>query len=324
MALQPDGRIVVVGDDVQEGIDFNFAVARFMPDGRLDQSFSGDGRRVFPFVPGDEIDGATDVAILENGKIVLAGYSGGFGNGLDVALARLKPNGAFDNDFSDDGRATSPLSPSTDRISSLAVQADGKLVASGLIDDGGETRFLVARFRAGGSLDTSFDGGFVVTDFPDDVVGEADIANAVGIQRNGRIVAAGYTGNQFGGATEVAIARYLENGTPDDDFDDDGMQTFDFVPAAGDQAQDLAITGRKIVTAGFTASVGPTGNDWQLLRVLPDGSLDESWAGDGSRTTDFGSANDFANAIAVRDGKVVAAGYTGPSDQVVALARYRG
>ena len=89
----------------------------------------------------------------------------------------------------------------------------------------------------------------------------------------------------------------------------------------GDQAQDLAIVGHKILTAGFTASEGASVNDWLLLRVREGGTLDTSFAGDGAKVTDFGTLNDFANGLAVAGGRIVVTGYT---EDDVAVASYRG
>jgi len=320
LAVQDNGRIVVGGHMLTTAGDRDFAVARLMPNGRLDRSFSGDGRRTVGFA-GDDDDLFADLAIQPNGRIVLAGQSRQPPNSFDVALARLRPNGELDKQFSSNGRTTEAFSTLVDRADSVAIQDDGRIVTAGAIDVGAAVfHFLVTRFRPNGNLDTSFAGdGSEITIFP----GEDDQANGVAIQPNGRIVAAGFTGNAFGGPTEVAVARYRPNGTPDSSFAGNGMTTVDVAAAAGDRAEAVAIHDGRIVTAGFTASPGPSGNDFLLLRLRKGGALDPTFSGDGIKTTHFGSINEFAHALAVRGKRIVAAGYSSNGAQRIAVARYR-
>src|SRR5262245_60820528 len=70
VALQTDGKIIVVGTTDQGGSGTNFAVARYNANGTLDTSFSGDGKTATDFDGGS--DEATGVAIQANGKIVVA------------------------------------------------------------------------------------------------------------------------------------------------------------------------------------------------------------------------------------------------------------
>jgi uncharacterized delta-60 repeat protein len=93
MAIQANGRIVVAGFSNQAGTTgYDFALARYNPNGGLDHSFSGDGRKTTGFANGAGGDAAYDVAIQANGRIVAAGYSNqGAATGEDFALARYLP-----------------------------------------------------------------------------------------------------------------------------------------------------------------------------------------------------------------------------------------
>jgi uncharacterized delta-60 repeat protein len=93
VAIQANGRIVVAGYSDQGGsTGRDFAVARYNPNGGLDHSFSGDGRKTTGFANGAGGDAAYDVAIQANGRIVAAGYSNqGAATGEDFALARYLP-----------------------------------------------------------------------------------------------------------------------------------------------------------------------------------------------------------------------------------------
>jgi uncharacterized delta-60 repeat protein len=169
-----------------------------------------------------------------------------------------------------------------------------------------------------GDLDPTFDGdGRVTTDF----AGDFDLANAVAIQGDGKIVAAGDT-FVSGSGDDFALARYNTDGSLDTTFDGDGKVTTDF--AGGfDAAFGVAIQGDGKIVAAGVAVVSGTG-DFALARYNTDGSLDTSFDGDGKVTTAFGSSTDEAFAVAIQgDGKIVAAGGAvlfGGTD--FALARY--
>jgi uncharacterized delta-60 repeat protein len=320
LAVQRDGRIVAAGSVFRSGTTYDFGVARFLPNGRLDKTFSGDGVRTVSFSEDPLYDTASAVSLAKRGRIVLAGYATPTAGNNDVGIARLKPRGGLDPAFSGDGKATLDLGAVGDATNGLAIQGDGKPVVTGATTNGGERRFATTRFRANGLPDAFGGAGTVITDFPDTAADDVDDAFAVGIQSNGRIVAAGYTGNGFGGPTKVAVARYLTDGTPDPAFDGDGLQTFDFVPQ-GDQAQDLAISGRKLFLAGVTATEGTRGNDILLLAVRRNGTLDPSFAAGGVRVTHLGTLNDFGQAVDASKRRVIVAGLAQDELAVVSYRR---
>ena len=301
VAIQGDGKIVAVGVDG----DYDFALARYNPNGSLDTSFSGDGKQTTDF-GGNDV--ASDVAIEGGGKIVVVGRGGGSG---DFALARYNPNGSLDPSFSGDGKQTTDFGAS-DGASDMAIQADGRIVAVGQRSSPAGDDFALARYNPNGSLDTSFSGdGKQRTDFGTD----SDAASGVALQADGKIVAVGRTGDY----SDFALARYNPNGSLDPSFSGDGKQRTDFGAPYTDAASGVALQGDgKIVAVGS----GGVGEDFALARYNPDGSLDTSFSGDGKQTTGFGSRGDGAAAVALQgDGKIVAAGSGGDD---FALARYLG
>lgn len=72
VALQQNGKIVAAGDTRPGSFDFQFALARYRPDGTLDPTFSGDGKATTAFAAGESA-GASDLGIQADGKIVAAG-----------------------------------------------------------------------------------------------------------------------------------------------------------------------------------------------------------------------------------------------------------
>ena len=134
VALQADGKIVVAGSS---GSDF--ALARYNSDGSLDRSFDGDGKLTTDFAGGE--DSAASVAVQGDGKIVVAGTSDG-----DFALARYNSDGSLDRSVNGDGKLTTDFGSSQDRVTSMALQADGKIVVAGYTFNGSFNVFALARY----------------------------------------------------------------------------------------------------------------------------------------------------------------------------------
>jgi uncharacterized delta-60 repeat protein len=201
VALQPDGKIVAVGDS-WNGVQWDFLVVRCNADGTLDTSFSGDGMLTTPV--GTSHDNGRSVAI-QNGKIVVAGYSystEGAGN-ADFAVVRYNTDGTLDTTFSGDGKATTPVGSLDDIAYAMALQSDGKIVVAGYSYNGANEDFALVRYNADGTLDVSFSGDGKLTT----AVGPAeDYVNSIALQSDGKIVVAGYSYN--GANVDFAVARY--------------------------------------------------------------------------------------------------------------------
>ena len=297
VALQPDGRIVAVGD----AADGDFALARYNSDGSLDPSFSGDGKQTTGFGVSGYSTGASAVAIRTDGKIVAVGTAGNV-----FALARYEPNGSLDPRFSGDGRQTTSFGGLA-AANGVALFGDGTIVAGGDVNLGDHGAFALARYKANGSPDASFSGdGKQTTGF-----GGPDEANGVAIQANGKIVAVGSGGRGF------ALGRYNPDGSLDPRFSGDGVQTTDVSRLGGANAVALQADGRIV-------AVGSARYGFGLARYNLNGSLDPSFSDDGVQTTNFGCVGGCADArgAAIQaDGKILAVGIV-DSGGGFALARY--
>lgn len=199
VVIQPDGKIVVAGQAT--GSNFDFALARYNTDGALDTNFDSDGKVITAI--GSSIDAAYSVAIQSDGKIVAAGAS--VDNKEDFALVRYNANGSLDTDFGTGGKVTTDIGSDDDLANSVAIQADGKILAAGY-SYGNNTDFALARYNADGTLDTNFGADGKVTT----AIGGTDVGVSVAIQSDGNIVLAGHSDN--GSNYDFAVARYA--GTP--------------------------------------------------------------------------------------------------------------
>jgi len=314
VVIQSDGKIVVAGYN-DNGGNFDFAVVRYNSNGSLDTGFDSDGIVTTQVGNGD--DRGYSVAIQSDGKIVVAGHCHN-GTDYDFAVVRYNTNGSLDNAFDSDGMLITDIG-TNDNAYSTAIQSDGKIVVTGN-SFSGSWDFCVARYNTNGSLDNAFDSdGIALTDFG---TSSYDIPNSVAIQSDGKIVVVGYT--YIAGYTDFAVARYNTNGSLDNAFDGDGKVTTSLA-AQNDDGFSVAIqTNGKIVVAG--SSHDGIGYDFGLVRYNSNGSLDNTFDGDGIVTTAVDSLLDAGYSVAIQsDGKIVVAGFSqvgGSND--FAAARYEG
>ena len=325
IAIQSDGKIVAAGSTDSIGADrwWNdlFAVARYNADGSLDTTFEGDGkvtRLIGPYHGPSHL--GNGVAIQFDGKIIVVGsvYLGGANghpvNGYGRVLIRYNVNGSLDTSFSSDGIATTPCAvlDCGDRTSSIAIQADGKIVTAGV--RGG---FNLARYNTDGSLDSTFGGGgSVVTSIG--TTSSFAGAHSVVIRSDGKIVAAGKSYVSTTGLvdTDLAVVRYNSNGSLDTTFDGDGIVTTP-VNQGGSQINAVALQpDGRIVGVGYTSPSFQGGSssendDFIVARYNDNGSLDTAFDSDGIVITDFSflSLSGYFYDTAVQaDGKIVAVG----------------
>lgn len=261
LAIQKDGKIVVAGY-MWTGTNYDFAVYRYLANGSLDPTFSGDGRARFGFGAGRQ-DFASGLVIQSNGKIVVSGYSGDAkAANNNFAVARLNANGSMDTTFSGDGRQVTNFGADDYGIA-VALQPDGKIVVVGEKDTATLFAFAVARYNTNGSLDTTFNasGRKVFSIVP----GVHSAAASVQIQADGKIVIAGSAGPE--GAVDFALARLNSNGAFDTTFSGDGKTTVDF--GGIDFSLDLALqpADGKYIIGGDTYD--GTQTDFAVARLLP-------------------------------------------------------
>src|SRR5512133_900265 len=294
-ALQPDGKIVLAGDTRLQP-----AVVRLKPNGALDPTFDGDGRKVFSW---GAIGRVTAVVVAPNGKILLGGFSGPEGGNIQVA--RLRANGAFDTTFGTGGIAAVDFG-GTEFGEAMARQADGRILVAGRASPGGA---VVARLRATGALDPDFGVGGRVT------LSAATSAGAVLVAPDRNILVAG---NTSGGAV-MTVTRLRPDGSLETTFGSGGTATVDFGSLADLLGGAVLQPDGKIVLAGYTQA----SEDVAVARLDANGALDATFGTGGKATVEFGTAT-FGNAVALApNGRIVVAGQkTGADD--FAVARLRG
>ena len=317
LAVQADGKIVVVGRATLHQVlhdDWVWGVARFLPDGRPDHSFSKNGRLTTRFdenLIGSSWQHAHAIAIQPDGKIVVTGYvkdmgSHGTQNGNYFGFARYDQDGTLDKGFGDGGKKRVNFSGSGDSdaaANDLALYPNGTIVAVGHMALDLDTKYKHAfvQLDKTGNRDLNFDKDGKQTVDIDDGEGFETLM-AVELQPGGKIVATGYSAEG-----RIVLTR-LDNGQPDPTFAFDG--TLDWYNGFG---RDMAIQPDGKILVLY---------DSGIMRFMPDGSLDKH----GRTITDFGNGSDKAWAATVQaDGKIILAGESVPpnsSRKYMALARF--
>jgi uncharacterized delta-60 repeat protein len=255
-----DGKVVLAGRvDQPFGTGCcvsDFALARLTTEGAPDASFGGDGRVVTDFLPGPDNgqDAAHAVAVQADGRILAAGSGVAGAVSVDFAVARYRANGTLDPTFSNDGRATTEFVGFFDEARDLTVDPSGRIVAGGQsCQDPGTfdevCDFGLVRYTSGGLPDRHFGRhGRVRTDLGAEL-GEG--VRGVGVQQDGRIVAAGDT--QGPGGADVGLVRYRSDGRLDRGFGIDGVVITPVSPAT-DEVGGLALgPAGRVLVAGTTA-----------------------------------------------------------------------
>lgn len=299
VALQADGKIVVVGTVNKTASLQDFALVRFNPDGSLDTTFGVDGLASTDF--GGTIDNAKDVVIDDQGRIVVVG---GSPSARTIEVARYDANGALDKSFGHDGLVMSAVGVDAQAVT---LQADGRIVIGGSAQNSlnGDMNFVVVRLEPDGSFDASFGvGGAITTDFAQG----RDTVSTVLIQSDGRIIAGGTVSIKNSNASEFGLVRYLPDGTIDPTFGDGGLTITDL----GSESEWVA--DGQLESDGRIVFFGSSQNDFAIVRYSADGVIDPMFGTDGVVRADFSTPTqpgtiDQARAGAIQaDGKIVVVG----------------
>lgn len=184
----------------------------------------------------------------------------------------------------------------------VAVDAAGRTVVVGNAETPSvdESSMAIARYTPSGALDPTFGGGdgrLLLNLSP----GDQDSAGAVATDANGRIVVVGTT-REF---LDTVVVRLTGTGQLDPSFGGgDGVTT---LPAGSARLSDVTVD-----PEGRIVAAGGIGDDMAVLRLMPDGSLDTSFSGDGIATVGFGASQSYAGGVALDgSGRIAIAGQVG-------------
>jgi len=310
MALQADGKIMLGGSVYNQSTTVDdFALIRLNTDGSPDATFGNNGIVTTDF--DDKWDNAYEILVQDDGKILLGGDGYTLGK-RNVCIARYNTDGSLDTDFGFLGISFLSVGTVNDRTRDIALQSDGKIIAAGYANDGADDQAFVARFNSNGTVDTFFGlNGMAVLD----IGGREDRFYTVVILEDDAILAAGHTRDETAQDNDYLFVKYDSEGALDTDFGSNGIKLYNF--GANDNTQDMAIQqDGKILSAGGAFS-------YEILRLLPDGSLDNEFGDNGKVNTTIGTYCHANRIMLYNDLQAVVAGHALSGDFYnFALARY--
>jgi uncharacterized delta-60 repeat protein len=223
-ALQPDGKIVVVGAGRSRPAGTDLVVARYRTDGTPDTTFANGGVFLLP-VPG-VINVAEDVALAPDGSIVVAGWtSDAILPAAGITVWRLTPDGELDLEVNPVRTLARQLA-NRDRfwfVSSIVVRPDGRILVGGNESDllfpftGEMSKGLLVQLLPTGRLDAEFGEGGVA--FPFAAHRVADDIKDLALQPNGDVVT---VGTRYVPEWRGLVARVDPDGTLDGRFGSGG------------------------------------------------------------------------------------------------------
>lgn len=263
LATQPDGKIIVAGSTSNgAGAKNDFLLMRYNYDGSVDTTFGIDGESATDF--GYSKDYGQAMIFQPDGKILVAGYSSAFESDDDLAIARFDFDGHLDTTFGTNGKVTRDVSGFDDELLSIALQADGKILAAGRTNSGAQLDFALIRYNANGSVDNTFnDSGLVVMSTGATV----EIAYKVLVQGDQKIITTGYRAGLA--SADFVITRYNTDGSIDSTFDSDGIVLTDFGTTSDRAYTAIMQADGKLIAAGYTYN----GIDYDFAVVRYDLSL---------------------------------------------------
>ncbi len=241
IAIQPDGKIVVVGT-TQHNPSFDIVLVRYDEYGHLDPYFGLGGIVITDINSG--LDIGKSLVIQNDGKVIVSGFTYG-GKKFFMTLLRYNSNGDLDQTFGESGIVITDISGRRGRMD-LALQNDGKILLVGPSEVEKSHHFTLIRFNNNGSLDKSFGkNGITKT-----IIGDYSEAESVALDSYGNIVVAGTT--ELGNEAFV-VAMYNQNGMLETGFGSNGIVKTNFIENSVDRAHSVIIDNYgNIIVAGET------------------------------------------------------------------------
>jgi uncharacterized delta-60 repeat protein len=331
VVVQGDGKLVAAGYAASGGTGDYFVLARYNADGSLDATFNPSAPATCPGTfnvvgcqglvevqASGNTSRARSVVVQADGKYVVGGFALDSVGGTKFALVRYNVNGTLDTSFGSSGKVLTAVgNGGVSGIFSLALQADGKIVAAGTASDGGRDKFALVRYNANGTVDTTFgSGGMTLTP-----VGSGDAnLNSLAVDDSGNLVVAG---SALTGTDHVfALARYGSDGALDTSFGYGGTTLTSIGSDGGAVARSVATQGQQLLVGGVASDAGVA--QFAFARYDATGALDTTFSSTGAVLVPVGNG-EFASAASVvsdDSGRPVAAGYaSNDGANVFGLAR---
>ncbi|MDQ3749192.1 MAG: FG-GAP-like repeat-containing protein [Acidobacteriota bacterium] len=268
IVLQPDGKFVVASGNYISQSFSEVAVVRYNPNGTLNTTFGTSGITRTSVGNSNSLN-VREILVQTDGKLLVAGDAR-FVSNRDIFVLRYNPDGTLDNSFGANGIVQTDIDNQSNEVGGMALQPDGKIIVNNGNRNPSSANNVVSssivRYNANGTLDNTFGtNGIVRIINPSQSFG--NIARALAIQQNGKILTAGNRNGTF------AISRYNSDGTIDTSFGTNGV----VITPIGNYPEYNGISSIALQTDGKILAVGYVrsnssgfGIDVGLVRYLGD------------------------------------------------------
>ncbi len=291
VTMQPDGKIVTIGNGPSPDSDSPLLVSRYNADGSVDTTFGTNGQVAIPAPTGSTGGALTphDVAIEPTGKITFAVsygpvYSSTGATVIDPSrsqIVQVTSSGQLDSTFAQNGEFLINLPDAI--FENIAVQADGRVVAAGLSTAPNtplnmrDTQISVIRLTPTGTLDPTFNGTGILATLPGSLTNWSANVDGVAITPSGQILVSG-DGQNMGVYAHLLVERLLTNGALDASFGSGGIVTINQTYSSTGYNYNAAFPsdGTIVLPAGQNF---PTNGEAHrgFIRLLPNGTIDPSF-----------------------------------------------
>ncbi len=274
IALQKDGKFVVLGSICKQGSRCNFVVLRYDVNGNLDKTFGTNGMTITDFAGGEDV--AKKLVIAPDAKIYAVGQT----QKAMIAVARYTSSGLIDRSFGKNGKLV--IDRGTEDSIQSAAFGDSRLILTGTSTINNSSHFLIQMFAIGLTPNGKFDHTFGTDGIVQITMGRDTGANDLAIQQNGHLLLAGVTGHftySGRGSKDFALAKLLTDGRLDRSFGTRGTVRTN-IDGVDDTIRSIAIQqdGKIVVAGEWDDSYSQL---FAVARYNRDGSLDKNFARNG-------------------------------------------
>lgn len=292
IAVQPDGKIVVSGNNFASGaISPQLYTMRVFPDGQIDDDFGVNG----VVYGGKGMPGS--VRFQPDGKILInTGLYSGYGPESDPevwAIERYLPNGMPDLSFGIQGRVNASQQVVLSGMPGMLQLADDKLLLFGI----SQLKTSLLRYHSDGSPDTDFgNNGMAIADFGGAVRGQLSL-----LPQQDNLLLIGNINQD-----DILLGRCLADGSIDDTFGQDGSVVMDFGSEQIQPGQVVHLSDGRVIASAIM------GNRFVLVRYLEDGAIDEAFGNAGRAIYNYPSYSYLSGVPLIRldsQGGIIASFY---------------
>lgn len=316
--VQSDDKILAGGNVIYDTVNNKnaFALIRYHSNGSIDSSFANNGSMIYNFNGGSAT--ANTIKLQADGKIILAGQATS-GNLKGFAAIRLNSDGSLDTTFANGGSLITSISNVDDRVFTIALHPDGRIMLGGYSKSSTYTKLAVARYDINGNIDTSFNNTGIVLYAQ---TGNNVLCNGISIDSVGNYILSG--NSSYTGSSSGFLRKYLANGILDTSFGINGTWTTGVGNGFSDNTTGIKTLPDGKMLVGYTSSYTAP-KKFAIRRFLPSSwAVDPTFANGGTAYYSSGITSYAAATFAQQpDGKILVTGnYQNGSIKSFATVRY--